>query len=287
MPGRRQARGATLTSGVVLGGVLLLAIAMLSGVGQLGPAPVPEHQPAPAHGGPQTAVQPALERALLADQELPEAPASTAGVPDTGPVPTTAPGPRPVTPPVESPGTAPAVTELCRALLEDPAGLPLRWSATSPQETTAKHTTRRGGAQLHQVLSVFPDTDAAEAYGRLRETATACDEFTALLDGLPVTVLLHELDLSSWRPDRRESAGGDDTYAMLVTVQQETGTLVGWLALDRVGSVVSVLHHLGPPAGPVAESGFTSELARDLFATRRSALGKLRPLLDPLTGAAR
>ena len=61
------------------------------------------------------------------------------------------------------------------------------------------------------------------------------------------------------------------------TVLGEERTLTGWLSLDRLGPVVSVLRHLEP----VDRADHPTE---DLAETRLAALGKLRPLLAELRG---
>jgi hypothetical protein len=308
--GGLTARGLTVTVGVTLGGVVLLVVALVGGAGSVGVAPAPEPEAAPERIGPQTGVQPELRGALLTDEDLPDdagpAPA-TPGVPPAISAPDSPPPPPPPLARGEEPSAA---DEACQALIEDPDELPAIWSDATPRETTAGRTTRRGGAVLHHVLSVFEDDDATAAYGQLRESATACDEFTATLDGSPVTVLLRRMATdrresgdrresthrreSSHRRDthrrkfthrresshRREStprreaaaAGPDDTYTIGMTVVGPAETLTGWLTIDRVGPVVSVLRHLGPEDAP----------AGDPDRTRRSALDKLRPLLHSL-----
>ena len=277
-------RGRTLAGGAVLGGLLLLALALLGGVGE---KPRGSGAPDPERPGPVTAVQPQLREALLTDQDLATAPAPRATTdPPGGPpavVVTSAPAAAGAPPAAAAP-EAPdpdAVAELCRALFEDPAGLSGLWRggpwrAAPPQETTSRQTTRDGGGTLHQLLGVFEAERSVEAYRLLRERAAGCDRFQSTLpDGSPVTVLLQELS-----SDRRESGyagGADDGYAMTVTVRGEERTRTGWLSRDRLGPVVSVLRHLEP----VDRAGHPTE---DLAETRLAALGKLRPLLAELRG---
>lgn len=237
--GRAFVRGRTVTCGFGLAGVLLLATALLGGVGD---EPDRPEAPGPGHVGPLTAVQPELRDALLTADDLP------AAAPRATPVGAAAP-PSPAAPPAPLP-PAPeetGLTGLCRALLEDPTGLPGLpglWRATPPQETHFRHTPRPGGAVLHQALSVFESGQAPRAYDQLREAATGCDRFTATLaDDTPVTVLLRELGGGG---DRRESTTADQGYAMAVTIEGAPEALAGWLSLDRVGSVISVLRHLAP-----------------------------------------
>jgi hypothetical protein len=288
MTGPVTVRGRTLAGGAVLGGLLLLALALLGGVGEM---PRGSGEPDPERLGPVTAVQPELRDALLTDQDLATAPVprATADPPAGTPavVATSAPAAAPPVAEAPEPPATGAGAELCRALFEDPAGLSGLWRsgpwrADPPQETTSRQTTRDGGATLHQLLGVFPDR-SVEAYRRLREQAAGCDRLQSTLpDGSPVTVLLGELS-----GDRRESGyagGADDGYAMTVMVLGEERTLIGWLSLDRLGPVVSVLRHLVPVdrAGHPAEgAGHPTE---GLAETRLAALGKLRPLLAELRG---
>jgi hypothetical protein len=276
-------RGRTLAGGAVLGGLLLLALALLGGVGE---TPSGSGSPDPERLGPVTAVQPELREALLTDQDLATAPAPSAtttdppaGVPAV--VVTSAPAAAGAPPAAPAAPATSAVAELCRALFEDPAGLSGLWRdgpwrAAPPQETSSRQTARDGGATLHQLLGVFAAGRSAEAYRQLREQAAGCDRFQSTLpDGSPVTVLLQELS-----PDRRESrhaGGADDGYAMTVTVRGEERTLTGWLSLDRLGPVVSVLRHLEP----VDHADHPTE---EFAETRLAALGKLRPLLAELRG---
>jgi hypothetical protein len=255
-------RTRTLASGAVLGGALLFGLALVGGVGD---APMPFERRAPERHGPVTAIQPQLREALLTGEDLPPA-AAPALMPSTSPpdepagAPAAPAGPEPS--PVPGPETS-AVAELCRVLFEDADGLTPVWR-TPPQETTSR-STERHGATLHQVLGVFDGERSVEAYRQLRESATGCDRVEASLSGdAPVTVLLRELII-----DRRESATADDTFTMLITL--EDGTPAGWLSVDRIGPVVSVLHHLGP-------SGDRDDITQ----TRRAALTKLRLLLRTL-----
>jgi hypothetical protein len=263
-----RVRARTLASGAGLGGALLLGLALVGGVGD---APSPFEERAPDRRGPVTAIQPQLREALLTDQDLPPAPP-----PSTPPVEPAAPAAAAPIPPTRLPDPETgAIAELCRALFgeacepnregcEDPAALAGLWP-TPPKETTSRYTEQRGGATLHQLLGVFDGGRSLEAYRRLRESATGCDRFDATLpDGAPVTVLLRELTA-----DRRESATADDSFTMLVTL--EDGTMAGWLTVDRVGPVVSVLRHLGP-----------TDDRDDIAQTRHAALDKLQPLLRTL-----
>lgn len=269
-PARVRVR--TVTGGIGLAAVLVLGMALLGGVGEPTTRPDP---PVPGHAGPRTAIQPQLKQALLTGDEV-----VRTAVPTTPGVPVAvAPSGSPPAPPADP--TVPVrggLTELCRALLEDPAGLPRLWGAHPPQEVSSRQTRHAGGAVLRQTLGVFEPAHAPEAYGRLREAATGCDRLPVTLsDGTPVTVLLREL--ATGPGGRAESATAPDDadgFAVAITVEGGRGTRTGWLALDRVGPVVSVLRQLAPGAGPAG--GVAAELAD----TRRAALGKLRGKLSGL-----
>lgn len=256
VPGMVTVRGRTLAGGLALAAMLLAGLTLVG-------SPVLDHpEPPPPHAGPLTATQPELREALLAEDDVLDAPPTTAPAVPPAPTSTTTAAP----PPAPSPA-GDQLEVLCRALFEDPARLGGLLGAAAPTETSARYTRPRGGA-LRQVLSSFEAPRAIEAYREVREVASGCQEFTAAMDdGTVVTVLLEEL-AAGRRDSRRESLPIDETYEMTMTVRTESGTRSGWLALDRVGPVVSVLRQLGPDDRP-AEPG----------TIRRAALQKLRSVL--------
>lgn len=285
-------RGRTITGGIGLAAALLLGVALIGGADDRPADPEP---PVPEHLGPLTAIQPQLRQALFTDDEpvLPtRSPAARTGL-----VPGSV---RPEPAPADPPGSVPpALAELCRALLEDPTGLAELWSTAPPREVTAQQTPRGDGATLHQMLGVFDAEHAPAAFGRLREVASDCDRLPVTLsDGTQVIMLLRELapdpagheDPAEPVPGaarQPESATVPDPgvgtgYAAAITVESAGAPRGGWLSLDRVGPVVSVLSQLGPLAPPGTEAD--DEVAGDLAETRRSALGKLRRLLEALPG---
>ncbi|MPZ29203.1 MAG: hypothetical protein GEV12_23120 [Micromonosporaceae bacterium] len=274
--GAVNVRGRTITGGIALAAGLLLGIALIGGVEDRPDDPEP---PVPEHLGPLTAVQPQLRQALLTEDEVPRparSPGSGAAAPGAG---------RSEPPPAPPPGSGPpALTELCRALLADPTGLSGLWS-TPPREVTTQQTPRDGGAVLHQTLGVFDAEQASAAFGRLREAAAGCDRLPVTLsDGTAVTTLLRELAPEpaepaglpgARQPESGTAPGAETGYAAAITIESAGGTREGWLSLDRIGPVVSVLRQLGPPGAP-------DPVAGDLTETRQSALGKLRRLLEAL-----
>lgn len=291
-------RARTAVGGVALGAVLLVALGLAGGAAE----PVTRSdQPEPPRPGPQSVRQPELRRALLTGEELARispiapstiSPAATTPVPaPTAAVtaPTTGPAASEPPPPSEQPGQPglpgqpgqpgrpgqpgqpgqperSRLAELCRALFEDPASLPARWGM-SPRETAATLTRPRTGGVLRQVLTVFQPGDAVEAYARLRQTAAGCERFRAsLADGTVVTVLVEAL---APRPEPDSPVRADEAYAVRMRIEGPRLTRTGWLVLDRLGPVVSVLRHLAPPGSAPGDPG----------PARRAALGKLRSLL--------
>jgi hypothetical protein len=253
-----------IAGGAVLGWLLVVVAALVGGVDG---KPDGSREDGPTRLGPATAIQPELRKALLTDRDLPP----VAGGDRAGPRPEPPTDPAPVTtpaPPARAPATETgALVDLCRALFEDPAKLAGLWR-TPPQEVASRHTTRPSGAILHQVLGVFGLERSVDAYRLLRESAANCGSFEGTLeDGTPVAALLE--GLIARRP---ESAPADESYATILT--SEDGAVEGWLTVDRVGPIVSVLRYRGPD--PSYEEYELLAEARD------TALNKLRPLLQTL-----
>lgn len=330
-------RGRTVTGGFALAVGMLLGVALIGGADDRPPDPEPSP---PEHLGPLTATQPQLRRALLAGDEA-AGPTRSPAL-RTHPAPGTG-GPVPAPASARPPAGPPVLAELCRTLLEDPAGLVELWRSAPPREVTTRQTPRAGGATLHQMLGVFESGQAPAAFGRLREVASDCDHLPVRLsDGTEVTMLLRELSsdpagapgteagtgsggpgggpggLPALRqPESATVPGGGPGpgspgpggpgagYAAVVTVEGGGTTRDGWLSLDQVGPVVSVLRQLGPaapaadpagepgadPAGdpgadPAGDPGAAEvgDPAGDLAETRASALGKLWRLLEALPG---
>jgi hypothetical protein len=176
----------------------------------------------------------------------------------------------------------PERAELCRTLFEDPGRL-----ASSIGGAGAAATSRpenRRGSWLRHTLTVVDSGRAPQAYRHLHRVATGCHRFTAALeDGTAVTVVLRRLVSAvggaAGRPDRGGSRRGDvvpdEAYTVQLTVTGRDGVHTGYLAVDRIGQVLSVLRHLGPDGAPPP----------DPHATRRAALDKLLPLTRLLRDA--
>ena len=285
----------TVVGGVALAALLLAALALVGGVD----GPSRRRAAPPEHLGPLTAVQPQLHRALLTGEDLPPPgpdPAGSATGPAGAPSPAADPAPEPLPepallPPVPTPAGLPSValperTELCRTLFEDPGSLAssiggegTAAAATGPDtgRDGGRGADRRGhrGSWLRHALSVFDSGRAPEAYRHLHRIASGCRRFTAALDdGTVVTVLLRRLVSGreiaglGGAGIRRGGVVPDEAYIVQLTVTGPDDVRTGYLAVDRVGPVLSVLRHLGADGAPPP----------DAHATRRAALDKLLPL---------
>lgn len=253
-------RHRTLLAGAALGGLLLLVLGVLGGsaVVRVGPATA-ETTEAPRGSGPLTAVQPDLRPALLPGP-TPEA---------TSPAPTTA-TPPPATPPPSASPELGRLSALCRALFEDPAELPELLGTLTRQQRTGKSTADLSGS-LRQVLNLFDPEQAPTVYQLLRDTTDQCGEFAATLpDGTPVTVWLRQVAT----PEQDERV--DEAYTAEFTAQAADRTVTGWLAVDRLGPVVSMLHALAP------DERAEEEVAQERQTLRQKVRRKLADLLSGL-----
>jgi len=235
-----------IAGGVALGGALAAVLA-LAGVihvrvhsadGAAAPSPS-------ALAGPLTATQPELADGLLEDHDLPEGYRSA---PATHPTPV-GDGRR---------------TERCQALFERP------WDLTGARDkAVADFAERQRAALLRQALALFEPGGATQAVGELRRASGTCPEFDARLeDGTAVRVQLREMAL------RRV---GDEAYAVRLTARPlghraGGGTRHGYLAVGRLGPLLSVLRHLGTAA--TVDAGQVADVL-----TR--ALRRAAPLVPP------
>lgn len=255
-----------IAGGVALGGALAAVLAVTGVIhvrvsnGQHMAAPSPSTQ-----AGPVTATQPELAEALLDDRDLPDGYRS-------------APATRPA--PVEDGDR----TERCRALFERP------WDVAGEgarDRAVGAYAGRERATLLRQALALFEPGGADRAVGELRRASSSCPEFDARLeDGTAVRVQLREMAL------RRV---GDEAYAVRLTARplgrrDASGTRHGYLAVGRLGPLLSVLRHLGTAgsadAGQVA-AVLTRALRRAaplvplderrLTARERPGLGKMEP----------
>jgi hypothetical protein len=209
----RARRDAALV-GVGVGTVAVIAATVLAVVG------LTPHKPAPAvpHRSHDTDAR--LRTALLEAQDLP---ASFA--------------PRPVAVPAVTPARRP---EKCSRLVADPVTV-LRWlhpKESGPAVTSARHTGADHGV-LDQAVRVFDRGEAATAIATLRKTAQSCTAFTARLD-----------DGTKAQVKVVRTAGDDlligDSYTVSMTLHTPVGQRDTYLAVGRVGDVVSVLRRTAP-----------------------------------------
>ena len=119
-------------------------------------------------------------------------------------------------------------------------------------------TTTRTSAILRQAVTVLP-TDSPDAYAALRRSSDRCPRFTARLDdGTQVIV------------EMGRAVAVDNSFTVQLSVTGPQGRMGGYLAVGRVGSMVSVIRQLGPEGAIPAE---------DMVAVLDRALVKLTPLL--------
>lgn len=246
MPRFRMIAGG-VALGAALAGVLALAGVIHVRVhdGDRDAAPSPS-----AVAGPLTATQPRLADALLEGRDLPDGYRSARAT-------------RPA--PVED-GSR---TERCRALFERPWDMA---GAGARDRAVGDYAGRERAALLRQALALFEPGGAARAMGELRRASGSCPEFDARLeDGTAVRVQLREMAL------RRV---GDEAYAVWLTTRPvgPGAPRYGYLAVGRLGPVLSVLRHLGP-AGRADAERVADVLSR--------ALRRAEPLVRPLTAHER
>ncbi|MEV1289296.1 hypothetical protein [Micromonospora sp. NPDC049679] len=253
----RTPRGRTLLGGVLLGGAMVVALLLAGVVGV--PVVAAERPlgrwstPPPA---PLTARQPELTGALLTSVDLPNGyvtrrPADPSPTPRATPSPTgRSATPRPERGELEPGGRGPD----CRELFERP------WDVATPgarpiDRAAIDLSEERRGALLRQAVSVFSGGGAKAAVTRLREFSGRCRQFDARLgDGTRVAVQTRELSIRKV---------GDDAYALLLTARSGQRTYTGFIAVGRVGPLVTVLRHVGP-AGSVTSSDAAAMLRRSI-----------------------
>ncbi|GAB7038039.1 MULTISPECIES: hypothetical protein [Catenuloplanes] len=258
-------RPLTVAGGLLLG---LLLAAVLLALNVMG-VHVDERPPPRAAatttgaGTPLTGNQPELTRALLSRADLGErftpAPTPTAVTATTRP-------PEPAAPSTTAPSAPAARAERCRTLFDAPWELvPAGHALTDQAMTDLNPSGGTGGSapappllpRLRQTLSLFADDGAAAAYDAIRTSVADCRTFeTTLEDGTSATVSLHELEVTG--------GGADGAYAVRITATGGDRTLTGYLAVGRVGQMLSVLRTVGPE-GTVdsGDADLTLDLAVD------------------------
>lgn len=241
----RARRDAALV-GVAVGTAAVIAATVLAVVG-LTPRP-----PAPAPNRPHDIDVP-LRTALLEGQDLP---ASFA--------------PRPIAVPAVTPARRP---EKCSRLVADPVTV-LRWlqpKESGPAVTSARHTGADHGV-LDQAVRVFERGEAATALATLRKTAQGCKAFTARLD-----------DGTKAQVKVVGTTGDDlligDAYTVSMTLHTPSGPRDSYLAVGRVGDIVSVLRRTAPSG---SDQAALDAQIKDLVGR---AVGKIVDLGTGLSGA--
>ncbi|GAA1628102.1 hypothetical protein ACFQY4_40405 [Catellatospora bangladeshensis] len=249
-------RHRTIAGGVALGGLLITALTL---AGVLGASH--RQKQGQAAGVRQTdtitASQPELQAALLAPIDLPASYAPQ--------------------PPAASPKPKPPKQERCAALLSAPDEL-IRTAAatvsTHPKgalepsaQAVSKH---RGPTLITQVLATFTGDGAATTLGELRRLGQRCRDFNAVLDdGTAVRVRVDDVPRDSLPAELLKLEG--DAYAVRFTLTGKAKTMTGYLALGRVGGVLSGLREMdsGEPTGAVADltrfTGLLEQAARKLL----------------------
>jgi hypothetical protein len=254
-------RPLTVAGGLLLGLMLAAVLLTLNVMGvHIDDDLLPEAAPPGPRGEPLTGNQPELTRALISTADLaarltptPSAPAST---PTSAARRTEAAAPPPTPADVAPPDRA----ERCRTLFRAPWELvPSGHEATDQamSDSLINLDPSGGTPRLRQMLSLFADDGAAAAYETIRASVTDCRSFeTTLEDGTVATVSLRELEV-----------GGDDAdgaYAVRIVARGEDSTLTGYLAVGRVGPMLSVLRTVGPEGSVDSEDAEpTLDLAID------------------------
>ncbi|GAB7047544.1 hypothetical protein [Catenuloplanes indicus] len=259
-------RPLTVAGGLLLGLLLAAVLLALNVMGvHVDERPPPRAAESARPGTPLTGNQPELTRALLSRADLGErfTPAPT---PSTTVTTATRP-PEPAEPPTAVPSAPVARAERCRTLFDAPwelvpTGLELTDQAMTDLSPSGGGTGGRAPAlpllpRLRQTLSMFADDGAVAAYDAIRTSVADCRTFeTTLEDGTPATISLRELEVAS--------GGADGAYAVRITAVGGDRTLTGYLAVGRVGQMLSVLRTVGPE-GTVdsGDADLTLDLAVD------------------------
>lgn len=248
LPVRRR----TLAGGVFLAGVLLLALTV-AGVLGARHSPQSAQPPTAAEAGTRTANQPELEAALLQPAELPHA---------------FSPEPKIIRHRPERP------TEKCAALLGAPDELVRGAAATvgpAPSASAQAVSEHRGTTLLSQVLASFGGNGASSTFDELRRVGQRCRDFSAVLeDGTAVRVRVEAMSESQLPRSLLQMDG--DRFALRLTLTGSSKIMTGYLALGRVGRLLSVLRQLEP--GQRADERSFADLVEQ-------ASRKLLPLVLP------
>ncbi|MEU8079867.1 hypothetical protein AB0B31_31010 [Catellatospora citrea] len=258
-------RHRTIAGGIALGGLLIGALTLAGVLGA-----THRQQQAQATEArktlPITATQPELQAALLADVDLP---ASYAPQPPS-------PSPRVRTPrPERCAALLGAPDELIRTAAATVATHPKARTQPSAQAVSG----HRGPTLITQVLSTFTGDGALGTLNELRRMGQRCRDFNAVLeDGTAVRVRVEDVPRDRLPADLLKLEG--DAYALRFTLTGKDRTMTGYLALGRVGGVLSMLREMdsGERQGAVADLGrFTGLLEQAAKKLLPITLGGPRP----------
>jgi hypothetical protein len=248
----RPARPARTLLGGVLLAALALAVLALLGV----PAGKPRSRlTEEARPAPGTAHQPALEQLLLGNGDLPEGYVGGAA-PSPSRTTVASGAPAPTHPAAGRPESATA--DQCRFLLANPSGA-LVGPTGAAQAVQSDHRQPADGATMRQAIASFRGGGAAVAFNALHALLAGCGPF-----GTPegMTATLREVQIPTV---------GDGSYAFLLTLRAGRAGYDGYLAVERVGTGLTLLRYLQPtgrPADPMSPPAIAWML--------RSACVKLR-----------
>lgn len=259
-------RHRTIAGGIALGGLLIGALTLAGVLGATHRQQQAQATETSRKTLPLTATQPELQAALLAEVDLPASYAPQ--------------------PPSPSPRVRTPRPERCAALLGAPDEL-IRTAAatvaTHPkarlQPTAQAVSGHRGPTLITQVLSTFTGDGALGTLNELRRMGQRCRDFNAVLDdGTAVRVRVEDVPRDRLPADLLKLEG--DAYALRFTLTGKDRTMTGYLALGRVGGVLSMLRELesGERRDAVADLGrFTGLLEQAAKKLLPITLGGVRP----------
>ncbi|WP_033342228.1 sensor domain-containing protein [Catenuloplanes japonicus] len=250
-------RPLTVAGGLLLGLLLAAVLLALNVMGvHIDDDPRPHARPTNAAGEPLTGNQPELSSALISTADLAArlTPTPSASAPTPAPHRTEAAAP----PPTRAAAVPPERAERCRTLFIAPWELMPSGEAMADSQITINPS--GGTPLLRQMLSLFTDDGATAAYETIRDSVTDCQAFeTTLEDGSAATISLRELEVTD--------GGADGAYAVRIVARGKEGTLTGYLAVGRVGPMLSVLRTVGPEGAIDSEDAETTlDLAIDKMA---------------------
>lgn len=254
-------RPLTVAGGLLLGLMLAAVLLALNVMGvHIDEDAVPLAAPSGTSGEPLTGNQPELTRALISTADL----AARLTPTPSAPAPTVRPTEAAAPPPSRAAAVPPPErTERCHTLFSAPWELVPSGQEVTDQamaDSSIDLDPSGGTPRLRQTLSLFADDGAAVAYEAIRTSVTGCRTFeTTLEDGTLAVVSLRELEVTG--------GDADGAYAVRIVARGEDSTLTGYLAVGRVGPMLSVLRTVGPEGSVDSEDAEpTLDLALDKMA---------------------